>query len=108
MTHYNQTKELTTWFLNLPLDESIDNKRHKVWSSNPRPYEAQLEDQKPMKSSRKSSKRRKIAKANKRREKRQKSWKEQEKLKTKAKPKINTPPESESNPPNTLNASSPS
>jgi hypothetical protein len=24
-----QTKELTTWFLNLPLDESIDNKRTK-------------------------------------------------------------------------------
>jgi hypothetical protein len=23
MTHHNQTKELTTWFLNLPLDESI-------------------------------------------------------------------------------------
>jgi prophage tail gpP-like protein len=29
MTHHNQTKELTTWFLNLPLDESIDNKRTK-------------------------------------------------------------------------------
>jgi hypothetical protein len=29
-THHNQTKELTTCFLNLPLDESIDNKRHKV------------------------------------------------------------------------------
>jgi hypothetical protein len=26
MTHHNQTKELTTWFLNLPLDESINNK----------------------------------------------------------------------------------
>jgi hypothetical protein len=26
MTHHNKTKELTTWFLNLPLDESIDNK----------------------------------------------------------------------------------
>jgi hypothetical protein len=26
MTHHNQTKEHTTWFLNLPLDESIDNK----------------------------------------------------------------------------------
>jgi hypothetical protein len=23
MTHHNQTKELITWFLNLPLDESI-------------------------------------------------------------------------------------
>jgi hypothetical protein len=25
MTHHNQTNDLTTWFLNLPLDESIDN-----------------------------------------------------------------------------------
>jgi hypothetical protein len=46
MTHHYQTKEHTTWFLNLPLDESIDNKRHKVLSSNPRPHEAQVEDQK--------------------------------------------------------------
>jgi hypothetical protein len=44
MTHHNQTMELTTWFLNLRPDESIDNKKHKVWSSNPKPYEAQLED----------------------------------------------------------------
>jgi hypothetical protein len=29
MTHHNQTKELTTWFPNLPLDESIDNKSTK-------------------------------------------------------------------------------
>jgi hypothetical protein len=29
MTHHNQTKELTTWFLNLPLDESIDSKSIK-------------------------------------------------------------------------------
>jgi hypothetical protein len=29
MTHHNQTKELTTWFLNLPLYESIDNKSTK-------------------------------------------------------------------------------
>jgi hypothetical protein len=29
MTHDNQTKELTIWFLNLPLDESIDNKSIK-------------------------------------------------------------------------------
>jgi hypothetical protein len=29
MTHHNQTKKLTTWFLILPLDESIDNKRIK-------------------------------------------------------------------------------
>jgi hypothetical protein len=29
MTHHNQTKKLTTWFLNLPFDESIDNKSIK-------------------------------------------------------------------------------
>jgi hypothetical protein len=29
MTHHNQTKELTTWFLNLSIDESIDNKSTK-------------------------------------------------------------------------------
>jgi hypothetical protein len=29
MTHHNQAKELTTWFLSLPLDESIDNKSIK-------------------------------------------------------------------------------
>jgi hypothetical protein len=29
MTHHNQTRELTTWFLNLLLDESIDNKSTK-------------------------------------------------------------------------------
>jgi hypothetical protein len=39
MTHHNQTKELTTWFLNLPLDESIDNE-----STN---FEVQIQD--PMK-----------------------------------------------------------
>jgi hypothetical protein len=39
ITHHNQTKELTTWFLNLPLDESIDNKSTK--------FEVQIQD--PMK-----------------------------------------------------------
>jgi hypothetical protein len=29
MTYYNQTKALITSFLNLPLDEYIDNKKHK-------------------------------------------------------------------------------
>jgi hypothetical protein len=29
MNHHNQTKELTTWFLNLPLNESINNKSTK-------------------------------------------------------------------------------
>jgi hypothetical protein len=41
ITHHNQTKELTTWFLNLPLDESIDNKSIK--------FEVRIQD--PMKHS---------------------------------------------------------
>jgi hypothetical protein len=41
MTHHNQIKELTTWFLNLPRDESIDNRSTK--------FEARIED--PMKHS---------------------------------------------------------
>jgi hypothetical protein len=49
MTHHNQTKVLTTWFVNLPLDESIDNKTHEVWILNPRHNEEQLQDQKPIK-----------------------------------------------------------
>jgi hypothetical protein len=33
MTHHNQIKKLISWFLNLPLDKSIDNKSTKfeVW-----------------------------------------------------------------------------
>jgi hypothetical protein len=41
MTHHNQTNERTTWFLNLPLDEYIDNKSTK--------FEVQIQD--PMKHS---------------------------------------------------------
>jgi hypothetical protein len=41
MTHHNQTKELTTWFLNLPLDESTAHKSTK--------FEVQIKD--PMKHS---------------------------------------------------------
>jgi hypothetical protein len=41
MIHHNQTKERITWFLNLPLDESIDNKSTK--------FEVQIQD--PMKHS---------------------------------------------------------
>jgi hypothetical protein len=41
MTHHNQINELTTWFLNLPLDESIDNKSTK--------FEVRIQD--PMKHS---------------------------------------------------------
>jgi hypothetical protein len=49
VTHHNHTKEVTIWFLNLPIDESIDNKKHKVGSLNLRPHKAQLEDQKKLK-----------------------------------------------------------
>jgi hypothetical protein len=49
MIHHNQTKKLTTLLLNFPLDESINNKKHKVWISNPRPHKAQLDDQKSRK-----------------------------------------------------------
>jgi hypothetical protein len=49
MTHHNQTKELTTWFLNRPLDESINNKKYKVRNWDPKSHETQLEDQKPRK-----------------------------------------------------------
>jgi hypothetical protein len=49
MTHLNQTKELTTCILNLPLDVYNDNKRHKVWILNLKPHEEQLEHQKPKK-----------------------------------------------------------
>jgi hypothetical protein len=44
MTHHNQTKKLITWFLNLPLDEPIDNKGTSLkfesntpWSTARRP-----------------------------------------------------------------------
>jgi hypothetical protein len=93
MTHHNQTKELTTWFLNLPLDESIDNKRHEVWSSNLIPHEAQLEDQKPTESSRRSSRKSKTTKVNKIHEKQQNNEKSKKTSKPKQKLKINTPPE---------------
>jgi hypothetical protein len=70
MTHHNQTKELTTWFLNLPLDESIDNKSTKVEVQIQDPMKHSYKTQKAKKSSRKSSRRRKTAKANTRQEKR--------------------------------------
>jgi hypothetical protein len=72
-------------------------KKHKVWSSNPTPHEVQLEDQKPMKNSRMSSRRRKNRNANKRHKKRQNKEKGKENLKIE---KLKTPP-------NTLNANSP-
>jgi hypothetical protein len=109
MTHHNQTKELTTWFLNLPLDESIDNKSTKFKVQIQDPMKHSLKTQKAKKSSRRSSKKRKIAKASERHKKRQSQAKWQERAKKSSKLaqklKISSPPEI--NPPNTLNASSP-
>jgi hypothetical protein len=90
MTHHNQTKELTTWFLNLPLDVSIDNKRHKSLKFESKTHDAQLEDQKPTKNSRRSSRRGKNHNTNKRHKKRQTKEKSKENLKIR---KLNTPPE---------------
>jgi hypothetical protein len=44
-----QTKGLTTWFLNLPLDEYIDNTKAQSLNLESKTHEAQLEDQKPRK-----------------------------------------------------------
>jgi hypothetical protein len=66
MAHQTQNQYiLTTWFLNLPLDECIDNTKAQSLNFKSKTHEAQLEDQKPMKSSRRSSRRRKTRKASK-------------------------------------------
>jgi hypothetical protein len=65
VNYSSEIKPRTTWFLNLPLTSTLTTQRHKVSISNPRPHKAQLEDQKPMKSSRMSSRRRKTLKTNK-------------------------------------------
>jgi hypothetical protein len=72
MTLHNQTKVQTIWFLNLPRDEYIDNKKAQSLNFDSKAHEAYLEDQRlRKKSSRWSSRRRKNCKANKRHEKRQ-------------------------------------
>jgi hypothetical protein len=65
MTPHNQTKDLTTWFLNLPLDEYIDISKTQSLNFESKTHEAQLEDQKSKKSSRMSSRERKKRKASK-------------------------------------------
>jgi hypothetical protein len=72
---------LTTWFLNLSIDEYNENKKHKVQISNPRLHETHLEGQKPKKSSRMPSRRWESRKTNKLHEKRQNEEKNKEKLK---------------------------
>jgi hypothetical protein len=69
MTHHNQTKELTTWFLNLPHDESIDNKSTKFEVRIQDPMKHSWKTQKAKKNSRRSSRRWKTIKTCKRQEK---------------------------------------
>jgi hypothetical protein len=49
MTHHNQTKKLITWFLNLPLDEYIDNTKEQSLNFESKTHETWLEDQKAKK-----------------------------------------------------------
>jgi hypothetical protein len=105
MTHHNQTKELTTWFLNLPLDESIDNKgtKFKFQIQDPikhnketkklrKAQEGHLEEGKPQKPT-KGTKGRKIMKKARKAQNQSKSSRSSLSLKL--------------TPPNTLNANSP-
>jgi hypothetical protein len=64
MTHHNQTEEWTTWFLNLPLDKSIDNKSTKLEVRIQDPMKHSYKTQKTKKNLRKSYRRRKTTKAN--------------------------------------------
>jgi hypothetical protein len=66
-----QTKVLGTWFLNLHLDEYIDNKKAQSWKFESKTHEEQLEDRKPRKNSRRSPGRRKHHKGSKWHKKRQ-------------------------------------
>jgi hypothetical protein len=115
---HNQTKELTNWFLNLPLDESIDNTITK--------FEVRIQD--PMKHSRRPKKPRKAQEGHLEDVRQQKptkgtksgkakqNGKEQLKINTEAQKskKISKSIQNskstlplKSTPPNTLNASSP-
>jgi chromatin remodeling complex protein RSC6 len=106
MTHHNQTKELTTWFLNLPLDESIDNKSTKFDVQIQNPIKHSCKTPKAKKSSRRSSRRRTTAKASK--------WHENDKAKQNGKEELRKAQKSKksskstlllkSTPPNPLNA----
>jgi hypothetical protein len=56
---------VTTWFLNLPFDEYIDNTKAQNLNFESKTHEAQLENQKPKKISRRSSRRRRNHKTSK-------------------------------------------
>jgi hypothetical protein len=93
MTHHNQTKVLTTWFLNPPLDECIDNQKAQNLNFESKTSRSTTRRPKANKSSRRSSRRGGNHKANKRHEKRQNEEKK-EKLKltnSKTPPKSNSP-----------------
>jgi hypothetical protein len=60
-----QTMVLTTWFLNLPLDEYIDNTKVQSLKFEFKTHEAQLKDKKPKERSRRPSRERKNHKASK-------------------------------------------
>jgi hypothetical protein len=100
ITHHNQTKVLTTWFLNLPLDEYIDNTKVQSLNFESKRHETLLEDQKPKKRSKRSSRKGKNRKANKWHNKRQTKQNGKKELK-----KHKTSPETTL--PNIVNASSP-
>jgi hypothetical protein len=71
MTYHNQTKEQTTWFLNLSHDESIDNKNIKFEVQMQDPMKHSQKTKKPLKSSRRLSRRRKKPQCQQKHEKRQ-------------------------------------
>jgi hypothetical protein len=71
MTHHNQTNVLITWFLNLSLDEYIDNTKTQSLNFESKTHEAQLKDQKPKKNPRRTSRRMKNHKASKSHKERQ-------------------------------------
>jgi hypothetical protein len=111
MTHHNQTNKLTTWFLNLPLDESIDNKGTKFEVQIQDPMKHSLKIEKAKKSSRRSSRRRpandtKSGKAKKNGKEELEKLKKSKKSPNQGKSSKSTLP-LKSIPPNTLNASSP-
>jgi hypothetical protein len=66
-----QTKALSTWFLNLPLDEYIDNTETQSLNFESKDTRRTARRPKAKKSSRRSSRRRKHHKASKKQEKRQ-------------------------------------
>jgi hypothetical protein len=119
ITHHNQTKELTTWFLNHPLMSPLTRKAQSLkfesktlWSTARRPKksrktkEGHLEEGKPQKPIKRHEKRQSQSKWQIRVKK---SSEEQEKLKIKAKAQNRSKSilPLKLTPPNTLNASSP-